>query len=380
MKTVKYMKNKIVFCLSILGGTRAGVAVFAKNLFDALDNRKNSAISVVPFFNPFSTIDKKGVTRKILSLLSCLFTETIIWQGRRTDFYFFPTFLGPFSLLFFQRAFGVVICDLFAWKNSDKTTFFGAMQMKFLALFARRANIVFTISEFSKHDISKTFSIPDEKIVIVKIGLDRQFLREDQCMEALPELCRNQEYILNVGSLEPRKNIVFLIDVFEAVQKRRLSSGKRPVKLVLTGGESWRCGDVIDRIRSCEFSDDIIRLGYVENFALPALYRNAKVMVFPSLAEGFGIPVIESLSQGTPVMINNNTSLSEFKDYGVTMIDDFNLQTWVGELDKIISKGERVRSEFVDKVRSDFDWAKSSVEVTEKIVCYMNKLLVSSER
>jgi glycosyltransferase involved in cell wall biosynthesis len=124
-------------------------------------------------------------------------------------------------------------------------------------------------------------------------------------------------YWLSVGTLEPRKNYEGVLDALELYWAK--SSIKVP--LVIAGGGGWNSSILKSRIKALEAKGMVKYLGYVEDEALPGLYRNAKALLFPSFYEGFGLPIVEALSMGCPVITSNHPCLLELKSFGVSYID-----------------------------------------------------------
>lgn len=347
-------KQKIIYDTSVEGATRGGVYVFSRNMHERLKNDQRA--SLYTFQNKFSVIGKKGIVRKLASFLRLIYLELIIFSGKKGDIFFFPAPEVPLSVLFSKRKFIVVIHDIFGWKNREEITSFARLKTKMLPLIAKKAHRVGTVSEFSRKDIATNFGIPEDKIFIVHNGLGDCYIKEPN-LERLAKL-KKKRYILNVGALEPRKNIVFLIDLYDFLKKNYIEFEK--LKLVLTGGESWSSESIFSRIRNSQFRDDIYILGNVDDKYLPGLYRDAELMVFPSIEEGFGIPVIESLSQGTPVVVNRNSALEMFEDYGAIVIDGFDKKVWAHEIVKVLDGFDKQLSIDIERVKSDFGWGRAS--------------------
>ncbi len=353
------MKNKIIYDLSIVGATRAGAYVFAKSLHDSLKEIQ----PIFTFYNPFSSISKKGINRKINSLLRMIYMEFIVFVGNKHDIYFFPAPEVPFSVILLRRTYVVTIYDLYAWKNGKESTYFAKIKNKFLPYIAKNAKSICTISEYSKQEISSLLNIKQENIFVVNLGLDKVFIDQPKTIDDPSELITGK-YILNVGSLEPRKNIVFLIEVFEKIKEKFQENHiDMDLQLVLTGSESWNNEQILHKLQNCIYKKDIVILGHVQQDDLPLLYKNASVMVFPSKAEGFGIPVIESLSQATPVIVNANTSLTFFEQYGATIMKHFDLDKWSNEIFNIIIESKRVDDHLVNKTLYDFSWDKTAYKL-----------------
>ena len=359
------MKNKIVYDLSIVGATRAGAYVFAKSLHDSLKQIQ----PLVTYYNPFHSYSKKGINRKIHSLMRMIYMEFIVFSGKKRDIYFFPAPEVPFSVIFLKRTYIVTIYDLYAWNNKKESTYFAKIKNKFLPYIAKNAKSICTISEFSKQEISSLLNIEEESIFVVNLGLDKVFTEKikiknkNKNKNKISDLITGK-YILNVGSLEPRKNIVYLIEVFEKIKEKLYANQiDTDLQLVLTGSESWNNKQILQKLQTSIYKNDIVILGHVRQDDLPLLYKNASAMVFPSKAEGFGLPVIESLSQGTPVIVNANTSLTFFEQYGARVMKHFDVDKWCNEIFNIIVKSNRIDNNDVHKTLSDFSWEKTASDL-----------------
>ena len=351
-------RKKIVVDLSVKGATLAGVYVFANNMQKEM--RKISNTPILVYNNPFNAKSKKGLRRKVSSILRILYMEILVFFPKKKDIVFFPAPEVPFLFILFKRNYVVTIHDLFSWKSPKATTFTAKWRNKLLPYVAKKSKLVCTVSEFSKRDISSLLDVDLDKILVIPNGLSENFLTS---FDNKKHCKSNEGYILHVGSIEPRKNIAFLLEVFLLLK----NNNNNNLKLILTGSESWNCHSVFQAIKSHRFSNDIIVKGYVDDDDLPVLYKNAKALVFSSIEEGFGIPVIEALSQGTPVLIHDNTALSEFEGYGATIIKKFDAIKWKQEIEIIINNSIRVSENNIMKVRNNFSWKLSAEVLIQKI-------------
>ena len=178
---------------------------------------------------------------------------------------------------------------------------------------AEKAAAIVTISEFSKKEIKELLNVPEERIFVAPCGTDTAFYcpfsNEQEELSARAELKKQfdiERYILYVGTLEPRKNIKTLVAAFEETAKE-----DKDVKLVLAGGVGWHSEETLAAIDNSPVKNRIIRTGYVSNETKRDLYRCAKVFVFPSMYEGFGMPVTEAMACGAPCIISDTSSLPE---------------------------------------------------------------------
>jgi len=174
---------------------------------------------------------------------------------------------------------------------------------------ARRADKILTVSYNSKIELQKFCNIPLEKISITYNSINGKILSPDlQLWEKFKkEKCIPERYILYVGTLEPGKNIINLVRAFKQVKY----SDQLDHKLVIAGGKGWLFNDIFKEIRKLKIVNDVIFPDYVPESILGLLYQNAAVSVLPSLYEGFGIPALEAMYFGTPVIVSKVSSLPE---------------------------------------------------------------------
>lgn len=176
---------------------------------------------------------------------------------------------------------------------------------------ARRARRLITISEFSRGRIMELLHVQPEQILTAYCGLSGRFLQKQTLTETDKAYIREkyglpETYYLCLSTLEPRKNLQLLLDVYFRLYK----AGHISTKLVLAGRRGWKM-DALLAETEAEQDGQIIVTGFVEDSDLPGLYQMAKCFVFPSLYEGFGIPPLEAMSQGVPVIASDATSLPE---------------------------------------------------------------------
>jgi len=239
---------------------------------------------------------------------------------------------------------------------------------------AQNADAIVTISDFSKREIMELYGIPEEKIFVAYCGVDREFYRpadteeEKQAdLQMAKDLKGEGRYILYVGTLEPRKNIVNLVKAFEILKG---SEGFEDVKLVLAGGLGWQPEVTLRAIEGSGVKDQIIRTGYISQEQKRALYRCADLFCFPSIYEGFGMPVTEAMACGTNVVISDSSSLPEAScglAPGVEINDE---DGFALEFEEILSGKKEMPSkqELIDAV-SRFSWDKAA-EVYRQAIKY----------
>ena len=177
-------------------------------------------------------------------------------------------------------------------------------------LAARRAHAIITVSESAKRDIVRLYGSQAERIHVVHEAAAPSFrpVRDDVLLDRVRQRYRLADrFILYVGTIEPRKNLPKLLEGFA----RRRKSGQLPHQLVCAGPYGWLSRDIEDLIDRLQIDDAVRFTGYVPFDDLAALYSLAEMFVFPSLYEGFGLPVIEAMACGTPVVTGHVAALAE---------------------------------------------------------------------
>jgi glycosyltransferase involved in cell wall biosynthesis len=184
----------------------------------------------------------------------------------------------------------------------------------------RRADAVITISEAARRDILKRYRLNPAKVTTTHLGVeshfqpvrDRATLVEIRARYRLPE-----QFLLAVGNLQPRKNLQRLIEAFATLRR----DGRITAKLVLVGKTLWRVSEIFASIQGYGLADEVITTGYVPDEDLAAIYSAATVFVYPSLYEGFGLPPLEAMACGTPVLTSNTSSLPEVVGEAAITVD-----------------------------------------------------------
>lgn len=185
---------------------------------------------------------------------------------------------------------------------------------------SRRADRIITISEYSKSEISKWFEIPLDRISVIPLGVDLRFfnvITPDVGKKIRESLNIPESYFLSVGTLQPRKNIGRILEAMRILP----DYVKKANPIVIVGSNGWGMESIQLEIERAEQEGWCIRLRRVSDLELRALLQLAKGLVFPSLAEGFGLPVLEAFASRTPVITSNTTSLPEASNGAALLVD-----------------------------------------------------------
>lgn len=244
----------------------------------------------------------------------------------------------------------------------------------------KNADRIIAVSEATKKDILKFYpQISPEKITVVYHGFDTQLFSQTAARSdservlskfkiSTPDQSSGGEdspkFILYVGAIQPRKNLGVLIEAFEKIKAKNPA-----LKLVFAGAPAWQFESTLEKIASSLFRDDIIVTGTVSFDDLPALYQNSQAFVFPSLYEGFGIPVLEAMASGVPVILANNSSLPEVAGEAALYFDTQNVDDLAGCLELILADGE-LRAAMIEKGKqraANFSWEKCARQTLDII-------------
>jgi len=231
---------------------------------------------------------------------------------------------------------------------------------------ARRSNRILTVSEASKRDILQLFNVKPEKIVVVYNAIDEHFSAtpSEEHVERIRERYQlDHKFVLYVGNIKPHKNLVRLIEAFS--QLRRTHDD---LKLLIIGDEISRLPALRRAVHRHKLHKHVRFLGYLKDDTLTVLYRLASVFVFPSLYEGFGLPPLEAMASGTPVVTSNVSSLPEVTGDAAVLVDPYDVDSIVDGIRRILDDprlAEELRVKGLKRAR-EFSWERS-VEKTQRV-------------
>ena len=212
----------------------------------------------------------------------------------------------------------------------------------------KRADIIVTISQFSKNEIMKFLNVPSEKIVVMPCGVDLKLYRPDYSMEDVHRVKSKYrvegEYLLYLGTLEPRKNIERLVKAYHILKQHITDIPK----LVIAGHTGWQYDSIFKEVSILNMHNNVIFTGYIDAADSPVLMKGATLFVFPSLYEGFGMPPLEAMACGTPVVTSNVASLPEVVGDAALLVDPYSVEAIAGAMERLIMD-ESLRSEVSQK-------------------------------
>jgi len=214
----------------------------------------------------------------------------------------------------------------------------------------RRTDRIIAISESTKRDLCELLHIRDERIDVVHHGVDHELFRPDVAPAA-----RTAPYILSVGTLQPRKNYTMLIRAFKRLCEKR----PEPIELLIAGQRGWMCEEIEAEANR---TPRVHLLGYVSDDQLPALYTGAAVIAMPSLYEGFGLPLLEAMACGAPVVAANVSCFPEVVGNAAVMLDPTDEESWAATLSELLndpSRRESLRRNGMARA-AEFTWERTA--------------------
>ena len=240
----------------------------------------------------------------------------------------------------------VTIHDLAFERMPETFTRRGSFQLKLtVRRTARKAARVATVSEYSRQDLLDIYKLAPEKVVVTYNGVESSFTPRPSVPNEAEEIRRrfgvSRDFLLAVGSLQPRKNLVRLIRAYARLRSERENFSPQ---LVIVGRKLWLASEIFDEVKRQRWADDVILTGYVADEDLPALYRAARAFVYPSLFEGFGLPPLEAMACGTPVVTSDISSLPEIAGDAALLIDPNDERALANALIEIMNN-DRLRAE-----------------------------------
>jgi len=229
------------------------------------------------------------------------------------------------------------------------------------------ANIIVTVSNFTKNELLKYFKcLSFKKIYTIYEAPDPKYNVTIDNKNILKEFNINGNYIFYPGSLSPRKNIIRVLNAFLNL------NGKIKQKLVFTAGKSWKDSEIIRLLENKNLKDRVIKLGHVNDDIMPYLYKYSDLCIYPSLYEGFGLPILEAQACGCPVITSNLSSCPEIASDGAHIINPYSVEDIKDGIIKILNdvkyKENLIKKGF-DNV-SKFSWIKTAMEYINLIKKY----------
>ena len=262
----------------------------------------------------------------------------------------------------------VTIHDL-VWKYAGDTMrpLSRSLEQVQMPVAIRTADRVVAVSQSTAISLTKEFHTVSNKLSVIPLGAN--LVAEAGSINSLGKIGINRPYILFVGTLEPRKNLPRLLVAYSQLS----GSLKDQATLVIAGGKGWGGIDINNTVADLDLEKHVRILGYVDESTLATLYANALFLAMPSLYEGFGLPLVEAMVHGTPVLTSNNSSMPEVGGNAGLLIDPIDIESIKNGLEELIANHD-LRGNLADNTRENvarFNWdtaAKQLVSVFEEAI------------
>jgi glycosyltransferase involved in cell wall biosynthesis len=357
---------------SRIDGTRVYIANLLK-YFGMLDGESSFFIFHQDIFNPELAPPKFSNYNIVTRKFPFLWTQTVfawsLWRNT-PDVVWMPMAALPF--LRRKRMKTVVTIHDLAFKHFPETfPVIDRLKLNFFANYAiRNADKLIAVSESTKKDILHFYpQIDEKKIQVIRHGFTQDVFGQERDLVAennlKQELGIEGEYMLYSGALQPRKNIQRLIMAYDAYRKKTQSK----IKLVLAGEKAWLGEGIIFQAQKSSFAKDIVMPGRIKFCDIGHLFRGASVFVYPSLYEGFGIPVLEAFAAKVPLIVANNSSLPEVAGEAALYFDALDVGQLAEQIEKVLTQ-EELRNALIasgEERLQYFSWKKCAQETLEFI-------------
>jgi glycosyltransferase involved in cell wall biosynthesis len=211
-----------------------------------------------------------------------------------------------------------------------------------------QADRIITPSETTKADVVNRLQIDPQRIAVIPWGCDERFQPEGDPEHFAAVRHRYglpAQYLLFVGTLEPRKNLTRLL---QAYARLRAEGCGKHVQLVVAGRTGWLYTDIFDAVKTLGLNEEVVFTGFVDDADLPALYRGACLFVFPSLYEGFGLPILEAMASGVPVVTSTTASMPEVAGDAAVLVDPQDPEAIAAGMARVLAE-DRLRQAMIQK-------------------------------
>lgn len=236
------------------------------------------------------------------------------------------------------------------------------LELEKLPQAVNQADALITVSEFTRSELHQHFDVPADQISVVSPAVESRFSvqSEEVCNQLVERYGLPKKFLLFVGTVEPRKNLNSLVSAYNSLPL----DVQEESPLVIAGSSGWHVEEFEKKLKGLK-NRNIMRLGYVDSADLPALYSAATVFVYPSLYEGFGMPVLEAMACGTAVITSNVASMPEVADDAAELVDPGNIDAIVDAMTKLLAN-RNLREDMIArglKVSKKYNWQQSAANL-----------------
>ena len=342
---------------------KVGVSVYTQNLMTYFQRKSNKTLNFDIYLRnkPIKTMPPKNkyFTYKIVKALflwSQLFLPLNLIFNSKNDVFFSPAHYIPrfstiptvvtihdLSFLYYPADF--LKKDLYKLKNWTKQSI-------------KKSKKIIAVSQSTKNDIIKFYDVSENKIKVIYNGFEKKISKNKTDHKLINKL-QKQPYILYVGTIQPRKNIATLLDSFSQFIKENSK-----FKLVIAGKKGWLYENIFNKINNLKLDRKVLFTDFVSDSTLQELYKNAFCLVLPSFYEGFGIPILEAMDKGCPVISSDKSSLPEIGGDAALYFDPRDSDQLVSQLNNLKNHPD-LRNTLITHGKQRvklFSWQKCAIE------------------
>ncbi|HUH75432.1 MAG TPA: glycosyltransferase family 1 protein [Chitinophagales bacterium] len=245
----------------------------------------------------------------------------------------------------------------------------------FIPRYCRKANQLIAISNHTKQDLLLKYQIEENKIHTIPNGVSSEFsvLKPSEIQEVKAQYTRHQPYFLYVGAVHPRKNVISILQAFE---KMKTSQPDLPHQLVIVGRNAWDNQSFMDYLNKMQYRKEVIWMESLEKSTLVKIIGAATAMVYVSLYEGFGLPVLESMASGVTVITSENSPMEEIVQDGGCIVSPLDIDEISGAMTRLATD-ESLRLELNTKskiISQQYHWDKTAQQTGKVIEEMLNKI------
>ncbi|MBD3414374.1 MAG: glycosyltransferase [Candidatus Aminicenantes bacterium] len=348
----------------------SGNCTYIRNLIQSLirlDGRNQYILYAInsqhPFYQTLQTKKQVQIKQPPFQVLKNPLLRIPLWLG-------FQTFKDKLDILhvqyiappFYKGQLVTTIHDLGFLHVPETFSMWEAFRSKILIrITARRSDKIITGSQYSKQDIIRSYCIPHSQVKVIPLGISSHSApptNSSETQKILRKYRIQSLYLLSVGRLNPRKNLSALVKAFSLLKEKI----NLPHKLVITGSQDFNSQKVIRTIKKTPYSRDVLFTGLVSDQELWGLYKNADIFVYPSLFEGVGLPVLEAMSLGLPVVTSNSSSLKETAGDAAILINPSDPQEISQAIERLITD-PALKNTYAEKGKqhsNKFSWSSTA--------------------
>lgn len=364
---------KVAIDLTSLADNFSGIERYALNISMEMLSNDDKNEYILLFKNSIHNsytklLEKKNINSVVIhgknKLIFAQLTLVKALYKIKADRYIFLAFPSP--ILFRKKGIINTIHDLTAWDYPDTMKTLSRIYFKFgIKNSVKLSKEILTVSKFSKKRIRDKFG--NKNISIVYNGISEVFLKNDiennkqNIFDVRNKYELPDKYIMCLCTLEPRKNLELLINAYVELR----NENKLNLKLVLVGRKGWKIEKLLNDINN-KYTNDIIVTGFVDDKDLPVIYKAASCFIFPSLYEGFGIPVIEAMYMNVPVICSNTSSLPEVVNGCGILFENNNKEDLKVKILEFLNKTENeisYISKLAKKRSQEFSWCNEATKL-----------------